>query len=317
MNGQIGSLTGLVRGKLDQPRRTLLYAPEGVGKSTFASRAHAPIFICAEDGTAQLDVVRLPTPKEWKDVLGSITALTTNKHDFRTLVVDTLDWIEPMLWQHICQRDRKDNVEAYGYGRGYTAALDEWRLFVSALERLRRETRMEVILLAHAWIKAFKDPESDGYDRYELKLHNKAAGLLKEWCDSVLFANYETLQAKDERTKRVRGVSSGARIIHTGRTAAFDAKSRFGLPATLPLDFAEYDAACRASQPADPVTLAEEIRARAPSLGDVLEKQALGALDRAQGDAMKLAELSNWVAAKLAVATQSTPTTRSPRRAES
>jgi hypothetical protein len=311
MNGQIGSLTGLVRGKLEQPRRTLLYAPEGVGKSTFASRARAPIFICAEDGTAQLDVVRFPTPKTWLDVLNAIDSLATTKHEFGTLAVDTLDWVEPLVWAHICQRDHKDGIESYGYGKGYTAALDEWRIFLSKLERLRRETRMEIILLAHAWIKAFKDPESDGYDRYELKVHNKAAGLLKEWCDSVLFANYETYAAKDERTKRVRGVSSGARVIHTGRTAAFDAKSRFGLPATLPLDYHEYDAACRAGRPADPATLIQEIRQRAPALGGEVEKEALAALDRAGGDAMKLAELSNWVTAKLAVAAQSNPNTQS------
>jgi hypothetical protein len=159
---------------------------------------------------------------------------------------------------------------------------------------------MDVVLLAHSWIRAFKDPESDGYDRYELKLHAKAAGLLKEWCDAVLFANYETLAYKDERTERVRGVSSGARIIHTQRHAAFDAKNRYGLPPTLPLSWADFDRAVRSGMTASVEDLVKSITAAAELLGADDKKTALGAIERAAGDTTKLAQLNNWTAAKLA-----------------
>jgi len=94
---------------------------------------------------------------------------------------------------------------------------------------------MHVVLLAHGWIKGFKNPDGEDYDRYELKLHPKAGGLLKEWCDAVLFANYETLT--HETNGRNKGVSTGARVLHTQRRAAWDAKNRYDLPHTIPLSW--------------------------------------------------------------------------------
>ena len=70
-----------------------------------------------------------------------------------------------------------------------------------------------VVLLAHSWIKPFKNPSGEDFDRYELKINNKAAGLVKEWSEAVLFANWETFVKEDKRTKRNKGVSTGARIL--------------------------------------------------------------------------------------------------------
>jgi hypothetical protein len=91
-------LAAVTRGRLERPTRVLLYGVEGVGKSTFAASAPAPIFIAAEDGTAQLDVARFPEPKTWSDVLEAVGELATSEHVFKTLVVDTLDWLEPLCW---------------------------------------------------------------------------------------------------------------------------------------------------------------------------------------------------------------------------
>src|SRR3990172_4996521 len=179
------TLTALVKGKQPHPIRALLYGVEGVGKSTFAADAPTPIFLGAEDGTAELDIARFPTPESWSEVLGAVQTLTAEAHN--------------------CKRDVKENIEDYGYGKGYVAALDEWRLFFAAMERLRRVKPMHVLLLAHSWIKPFKNPTGDDFDRYELKLHAKAGGLAKEWTDCVLFAEHERLVAKNDKTKRGRG----------------------------------------------------------------------------------------------------------------
>ncbi len=100
-------------------------------------------------------MARFPEPQTWNDVLQAVDMLRVEQHDHKTLVFDTLDWLEPLLWAHICERDGKKNVEDYGYGKGHVAALDEWRLLVSRLERLRNERGMGVVLLAHSWIKPF------------------------------------------------------------------------------------------------------------------------------------------------------------------
>ena len=293
------ALSAVRKGRQEKPMRVLIYGVEGIGKSSFAANAPSPIFIGAEDGTSQLDVVRFPAPESWADIVEAVRVLTLEKHEHKTLVVDTLDWAEPMLWRHICARDEQADIEAYGYGKGYQAALSEWLVFAQALDQLRAAKGMHVILVAHSQIKAFKNPEGPDFDRYEMKLHAKAGGLFKEWSDCVLFANYETVATTDKR-KRVRGVDTGVRLVHTERRAAFDAKNRYGLPETLPLSWDDFAEAVAANRPADPAALTAEIQRKAKQLGGADEKRALEAVKRANGDAAKLAFMNNWVNSKLA-----------------
>jgi hypothetical protein len=292
----LGAIKG---GRLERPPRILLYGTEGVGKSTFGADAPAPIFLAPEDGTSHLAVDRFPEPKTWQDVLDAVEVLTTTKHEFKTLVVDTLDWLEPLCWAHVCQVAKVKAIEDFGYGKGYTAALDEWRHLLSRLETLREKTGMAILLLAHSTIKSFRNPEGDDFERYQLKLSDKSAALLKEWADAVLFASHETFAVKD-KSQRVRGISSGARVLHTERSAAFDAKNRWSLPPTLALSWIDLDAARLKRQVAPPAELKAEIaelRASAPA-GSV----DTGALDKilaAAGDnAEPLARIRDRLRAK-------------------
>lgn len=293
-------LSAVTRGKVQSPDRILLYGTEGVGKSSWAAAAPGAIFLPAEDGTDRVDCARMPTPEKWADVFDAVEELRTAPHDYRTLVIDTLDAIEPLCWRHVTARDEMESIEAYGFGKGYAAALDEWRRLLAECERLRRARQMQIVLLAHAQIRPFKNPEGDDYDRYELKLHAKAGGLVKEWCDSVLFARFEELAHKDGKTKRVRGVSTGARIVHTLRTAAYDAKSRHALPETMPLDYATYAAAV-AGQSSGASEIRARIAAKLPQLSDAAKRAAVERHVAEIGDdAAKLAAAENLLNARLA-----------------
>jgi hypothetical protein len=290
------TLASIKRGKSTAPWRMLLYGVEGVGKTTLAAGTPAPIFLGAEDGSGHLDVARFPTPETWGDLRAAVNLLAREKHDYRTLVIDTVDWVEPLLWAAICARDGQPNVEAYGYGKGYQVALDEWRSWLADLERMRT-VGVNVMMLGHCALRPFKNPEGDDYDRYELKLNAKAGGLLKEWCDAVCFANYETYTKTEQRTKRVKGVSTGARWLYTARTAAYDAKNRFGFPDMLPLSWPDVEAAMAPST--DNTALVEEIRRKAGELEKVDGERALLAIERAGGDKSKLEQLNTWVNSKL------------------
>jgi hypothetical protein len=293
-------LDSVVRGKLKKPISVVCYGPEGVGKSTLAAGAPKPIFLGAEDGTSQLDVTRFPSPETYADIREAVRVLQVDQHDYGTLVVDTLDWVEPLLWQHICARDGQPNIEGYGYGKGYQVALDEWRLLLSDLERLMKTRGMNVVLLAHAAIRPFKNPAGEDFDRYELKVHAKAAGLIKEWAEAVLFANWETFAKEDKRTKRFKGVGGVARMLYTERTAAYDAKNRYSLPDELPLDWNEFETAVNAGQVAPTTTLRAEIERKAKELGGELEAKIMETLAKAGDNAANLALINNKVNAKLA-----------------
>jgi hypothetical protein len=287
------TLQGVTQGRIAAPLRVLLYGVEGIGKSTFGARAPSPIFLGAEDGTAELDVARLPQPETWQDVIDALRLLAAEKHEYQTLVVDTIDWLEPLVWRHICDRDKKASVEDYGYGKGYVAALDEWRVFIAELEALRRKRGMHIVLLAHCVVKAFKNPEGDDFDRYQMKVHDKAGGLLKEWPDDVLFANYRTFAVKDSKTKRVRGVDDGARVVYTTRRAAYDAKNRHSLPDELPLSWDDFYAAVQRRQVASPAELRAAIETKVAEVDEATRVRVRAAVEKAGDDAAKLAEINN------------------------
>lgn len=302
-NGGRVSLANVSRTRRQMPMRILLHGVEGVGKTTFAAKTPSPIFLCPEDGIPQSlgDVAHFTAPENgwtWQDVLDAVRALSTSDHDYKTLVLDTLDWLEPLLWKHICETAKVASIEEVGggYGKGYTAATDGWRVLLASIERARSLKGMNIVLLAHSTIKAFKDPTSESYDRFELKIHKASAGLWKEWCDAVLFARYEDITTKDARTKRIRGVSTGSRIVYTNHHAAYDAKNRYDLPEELPLSWDEFAAAVQAKSPADPKALASALEENIKRIPDEKKlKKALDAVKRADGDAVKLAQLNDWV----------------------
>lgn len=299
------SLAKVVSGRIAKPVRVLVWGTEGIGKSTFGANAPSPIFLGAEDGTSELDVARFPEPLNWQDACDAVMELINAQHEYKTLVVDTLDWLEPLCWAHVCATrpntggKRATSIEDYGYGKGYAAALDEWRRLLSMIERLRTLRSMHVVLLAHGWIKPFKNPDGDDFDRYELKLHPKAGGLLKEWCDAVLFANYETLT--HENNGRTKGVSTGARVLHTQRRAAYDAKNRYDLPETLPLDWHAFAEAVAAHRPADPAQLKAKIATLLERAPEDIRTRVTAALERVGDNAAELARIADKLAALIQI----------------
>lgn len=241
------ALSSITSGKIMAPIKTLVYGPEGVGKSTFASESASPVFIPVEEGTNALDVKRFPRPETLQDFLDAIIELGKGEHEFKTVVVDTIDALEPLIWAAVCKKGKKDSIEDFGYGKGYTIALAEWLTVLHYLERLRALKGINVVLLAHSQVKTFKNPEGEDFDRYELKLAGKgASALCKEWSDNVLLATYEVIAATNEQTKRTRGLSTGNRIAHTVHSGAYDAKNRHSLPDPMPFVWADYRAAVAA-----------------------------------------------------------------------
>lgn len=237
------SLSNVTRGRIQEPLRMVLYGTEKIGKSTFAANAPNCIFLGAESGTAELDVARFPTAETWQQLFDAIEVLKTSEHAYQTLAVDTLDWIEPLCHQAACVENKKKSIEDFGYGKGYIVALEYWRRLLSELESLQSARKIHVILLAHAVVKTFKNPEGDDYERYNLKIHEKASGLIKEWVKIVGFANHETIAVpKGDQGKRAKGVdlasNPNTRYLYLERRAAYDAGNRFCLPEKLPLDWA-------------------------------------------------------------------------------
>lgn len=258
---KLSILSTATTGKRIVPVFCLIHGTDGIGKTTFAAAAPNPIFVGTETGTNQKDVTRLPSPDNYAEFLQQVHALRLEAHNYKTLVIDSLDWLEPLIWQQVCSEGNVTSIEKYegGFGKGFTRALDFWRTIIRALQILQK--RMHVILIAHSLIKKFEDPEAlASYDRYIVALNEKAANLVRQAVDVVLFANYKVkvINVKEgPQGAKGKGRGSAERVMYTETRPAFDAKNRFNMPFELPLDwkvFGEHIKAFYGVKPAEPAT---------------------------------------------------------------
>lgn len=244
------SLASLMRSTALAPPRVLMHGVAGIGKTTFASASDKPVFILTEDGLGTLGVPHFPLARSFDAVMEALAALYSEVHDFKTVVIDSLDWLEPLVWARACKNNGWASIEDAGYGKGYVAALDLWRQYLDGLNALRDERGLTIIQIAHTDIKRFDSPEHEPYDRYVIKLHARASALLQEHSDVVLFANYRISTVKSDigfNKKVTRALGSGERLLFTAERPAFIAKNRYGLPDTLPMNWqAFYEAMPRA-----------------------------------------------------------------------
>lgn len=240
-------LAAVKKGKLQSAFRYLFYGTEGVGKSSLASDAPSPLFIDIEGGADQLDVARYPfrdepgghVPQSYNEVLAALDDLIAHPaHGFQTIVIDTLDALEVLIHKHVLELHGKASIEDFPFKAGFQVALDEFRRLVVKLDAVKNQG-VTVVLLGHSFVKPFKSPDSEDYDRYQLRVHEKIAGLAKSRCDVVGFVQFEgggaRLKVDGATSKRARGWMSGRRIVNTAPEAAWDAKTRLALPAVIEL----------------------------------------------------------------------------------
>ncbi len=206
-----------------------------------------PIFICTEPGQENINTSGFPLVDNWTQMEETLTCLAMEEHSYKTLVVDSLDWFEPIVWDEVCVDTKAKRIDEVGggFGKGFMVAQEKWKLYFKYLEYLRKQKNMTILQIAHSKIKEVKPPDSDMYEMFTMKLQDgknaSAAALLFEYSDIILFANYgvnimkETIN-NDKNKTRSRAIGTGARYLYTEERPAYKAGNRFNLPAKIEFD---------------------------------------------------------------------------------
>lgn len=234
------SLASIQKGGTRKPPIIAMHGSPGIGKTTFASQAPAPIFLRTEDGLGALTTDAFPLAESWQDVIDAISALFSEPHSYQTLCVDSLSALETLIWRAVARDHNKHSIEEMGYGRGYVIALEYWSQFLAGIAALRDQKGLTPVLIAHSDIVRFDSPEVEPFDRYGIKLHKRAFQLLYERADIIGFANWRTLIVRDDvgfDQTQTRGVRTNERLLHLVEKPAYIAKNRYGLPETIPLSW--------------------------------------------------------------------------------
>lgn len=226
----------ITRGPIRQTAiKVVIYGPEGIGKSTFASCFPDPVFIDTEDSTKYMDVCRMDKPTSWSSLLEEVRYIRDHPAGFKTLVIDTADWAEQLCIRHVINRDKKKSIEDWGYGKGYVMVSEEFGKLLNLLSEVT-ERNVNIVITAHARMRKFEQPDDGSYDRWEMKLSRQVGPMVKEWADMVLFANYKVMAIKAQGELKAKG-RGGARVMYTTHNPCWDAKNRHGLPDELPFTF--------------------------------------------------------------------------------
>jgi len=244
-------LSDITNGTVNRPPRIILCGVEKIGKSTFAASSEKAIVIPikGEEGVDALDVAKTPTCNSYADVMAAIQMLYEEKHDFKTVVLDSASTLEPLIWDAVCAEGGKKTIEEFGFGKGYVEALSKWRELMAGLDALRDEG-IGCILIGHVSVKTFSDPMQDSYDQYVLDIHKQTANALIRWSDCILFANSKVLTKKDQvGSKEVKkAILKDERVLFTQKRPTHPGGGRgaYGqLPYEMPLSWEAFNNAVK------------------------------------------------------------------------
>lgn len=225
-------------GKIQGALKVVFYGPEGIGKSTIASKFPDPVFCDTEGSTKAMDVRRFDAPKKWEDIFAAVNYVLADPSCCKTFVLDTADWAEALCIAFTCNKGGVNGIEDFGYGKGYTYVQENFKKLLDKLEEVLAHG-IHVVITAHAKMRKFEQPDEMGaYDRWEMKLSRQVAPMLKEWADMVLFVNYKTYVIEDDKTKSKKA-QGGKRVMYSTHNPCWDAKNRYGLKDCLPFEYEE------------------------------------------------------------------------------
>lgn len=249
----------IIRGKKHGAVRAIIYGTEGIGKSTLAAKSPDVLIIDTEDGTGQIDAARV-IALDWRAIEHAIKELIADAQGFRTVVIDSADWMEKALIDHMLKQSGKKSIEDYGYGKGYTILHEHVVRFLTQIDQLVAKG-VHVVFVAHAKVTRTSPPDqTDGFDRYELKLTKQVAPLLKEWADVVLFCNYK-IQIVEGTDGKLKAQGGKDRVMYATHSAAWDAKNRYGLADELPMEFSHIEHIFAPAEPRQAVSKATKTEA--------------------------------------------------------
>ena len=233
------------KGPRPRPPKIVIYGGPKVGKSSFCAGIPDSIFIQTEEGLDALDVAAFPMAKKYNDVVSQLRALATEEHEYKAVVIDSLDWLEPIVWSAVCSDHGAPSIEAVGggYGKGYTEALGYWSKLLEALDFLRDKKAMTVVLIAHDEVRKMEPPDGEAFDYAALKLHRKAAGIVTEWADVIGYARIKRIVRKEDAgfgKQHKRAIATDERELVVGQNPAYVSGNRYGMSDVLPLEWSAF-----------------------------------------------------------------------------
>jgi len=207
----------------------------GTGKTSLAATFPKPVFIRVEDGLQAIpEATRpdaLPVVTKVEQLWEQLTALIKEKHDYKTVVIDSVTQLETLFSEYVIETDPKKPKSLAqangGYGAGFGAVSAMHGRVRKAAKALNEMRGLNVVFIAHSDVTTIELPDEDPYSRYELRLHKKSVPHYVDNVDLVAYLKLETFTTGDGDRKKA--MSTGNRVAICYTAAAQVSKNRFGI----------------------------------------------------------------------------------------
>jgi len=242
------ALKNVVRGE-KRPPRVLLYGPPKIGKSTFGSEAEKPIFLTTEDGVDNLPVDQFARAESYENLLTNIEEVVNEKHDYKTLVLDTLNGAAELCAKKVCEEkfdglwiSKKGKEGFNAYAQGWSSVSEEMRGLMMMLDECRNKRGMQIILLSHVGLHTVSHPSDGDYTKFAPEMDKRVWARWSKWCDIILRADYEYYIQPGEKGKKGKAQGDATRWLYTTGNVSQDAGTRVGyeLPERLAVSYPEF-----------------------------------------------------------------------------
>jgi hypothetical protein len=287
-------LSAITTGKKIGPQLHVIMGTNGVGKTTWAASFPQSLILDIENGSNHLDASRvsgdkLKTLDAFKETL---TELATRAHNFKTVVVDSVEALEGLISDAVCLEGKVKSIELYesGYGKGYIRSREMMREIIESFRQLQ-SIGITTILVAHTQVKSHTDPASNQtYDRMIMRCNDKMAALIRDMADNVFYATYKVFTTTEN--KKTKAFGDGQRILLTQWRPGFDAKNRLELPLELPLSYDAFVEAC-ANTTEDMSEVINDIQEMKSTLDEAMKKTVDEQIEKFRNNPSKLKEIKN------------------------
>jgi len=206
----------------------LVHGRPKIGKSSMCSQAPGALFIATEAGLNSLEVFQVPV-STWERFLEVCREVAEGKHNFKTVIVDTLDNAYRMCSEHVCAKHKIEHESDLGYGKGFSLVNSEFHRVLNKLSLLP----YGLFLVSHSQEKEI-ETRAGKRTRIVPSLPEKARQMVLGMADIILYCDVETVVGPDGKPRE-------RRVMRTKPTETYEAGDRTGrLPDVLDLDYAKF-----------------------------------------------------------------------------
>ena len=203
----------------------LLYGRAKVGKTTLANEFKAPLFLATESGHSHLECDKINC-NSWSKFLEGCAFMAEGKHEYQTVVVDTIDNLVDYCTEAVCKENGISHPSELPMGKG-------WSLVTTELKRAMMKVASlpyTLLMISHSSKETIETATGKKYDRWSISVSGKNKQVFLNMSDMILFIDYH--------------VDNGevSRIIRTKPSKSYEAGDRSGkLDETLPLSYKELE----------------------------------------------------------------------------